>query len=141
MDCRDRERLHGKWYDHFDSNSMAFHVLLYDSDKDEEYVAFFPAKYEVCGLCDGIGSHVNPSIDAHGISANEFYDDPDFADSYFSGVYDVSCYRCNGNRVEPVINKDALDGKQKDSYKVFLKNQEEEVYYQAEREAEIRMGC
>jgi hypothetical protein len=50
----------------------------------------------ICTLCGGDGSHVNPSIDAHGLSAEDFADDPDFAEAYMRGDYDVSCRRCGG---------------------------------------------
>lgn len=51
----------------------------------------------ICTLCRGEGTHVNPSIDAHGISAEEMHDDPDFAESYMRGDYDVPCARCGGS--------------------------------------------
>ncbi len=50
-----------------------------------------PAKYEICDRCRGEGKHVNPAIDEHGISPDEFRDDPDFEEGYFSGRYDVRC--------------------------------------------------
>ena len=55
-----------------------------------------PAVYEVCETCGGKGKHVNPAIDGHGISAEEMHEDPDFAEDYFSGVYDVPCEECGG---------------------------------------------
>lgn len=58
-------------------------------------------KFAVCPTCEGAGKHVNPSIDAHGIGADEFNEDPDFADAYFSGAYDVACVECKGLRVVP----------------------------------------
>jgi len=108
MDARDREAHEGKWYDSFDEESMRFSVALFDTALDEDYEATFPAKYEVCNLCHGKGKHVNPSIDADGISAEEFYEDPEFAEEYMSGTYDVPCYRCEGTRVEPVIDEEAI---------------------------------
>ena len=54
-------------------------------------------KWMICPVCEGEGSHVNPSIDAHGISPEEFHQDPDFAEAYFSGAYDVSCKNCRGS--------------------------------------------
>ena len=62
--------------------------------------------FEVCDLCDGKGTHVNPSIDAHGISREEFDEDPDFEEDYFSGVYDVPCNKCRGARVFAVADED-----------------------------------
>lgn len=53
----------------------------------------------VCPVCCGEGTTVNPEIDSNGLTAEDFAEDPDFADSYFSGVYDITCRACDGNRV------------------------------------------
>jgi predicted methyltransferase len=71
---------------------------LYTDEGDTEMVSF-PAHYEVCDRCQGEGVHVNPSIDGHGISREEFDADPDFEEAYFSGRYDVRCECCKGERV------------------------------------------
>lgn len=113
MDRRDREQLYDKWYKHFDEARSILTIEYYDVDSEDECEAELPAKFDVCGLCDGKGKHVNPSVDAHGISSEEFLDDPDFKEAYFGGMYDVSCYRCGGKRVEPVVNEDALTPEQK----------------------------
>ena len=44
----------------------------------EIYEIAVPIKKEVCPVCEGHGIHVNPAIDSHGISSEEFWDDPDF---------------------------------------------------------------
>ena len=44
-----------------------------------------PVKMAVCPRCDGKGTHVNPAIDGHGISPEEFRDDPEFGEAYFRG--------------------------------------------------------
>lgn len=56
-------------------------------------------KYQVCPVCQGEGTTVNPNIDAHGLSPEDFHDDPDFAEDYHSGVYDITCQACEGKRV------------------------------------------
>lgn len=53
----------------------------------------------VCPVCDGEGTTVNPNIDAHGLTREDFAEDPDFAEDYSSGVYDITCAGCNGMRV------------------------------------------
>ena len=58
-------------------------------------------EYQVCHLCEGTGTHVNPSIDSNGLTAEDFYEDPDFFEDYRSGMYNVPCYLCSGNRVIP----------------------------------------
>jgi len=53
----------------------------------------------VCPVCDGEGTTVNPDIDANGLTAEDFNEDPDFREDYMSGVYDITCAACLGNRV------------------------------------------
>jgi hypothetical protein len=68
-------------------------------DELERFVVRVKIDICVCDQCGGTGTMVNPSIDAGGISAHEFAEDPDFAEDYFSGRYDVPCSECNGLRV------------------------------------------
>lgn len=75
-------------------------------------------RWEVCGTCSGRGQHVNPSIDSHGISSDEFDEDPDFREAYFSGAYDVSCAECHGKRVVPVTDDPRVAAIIKDNYQV-----------------------
>lgn len=56
-------------------------------------------KWKVCPVCDGEGTTVNSAIDCHGLTADDFRDDPDFASDYKSGVYDIICRGCEGRRV------------------------------------------
>lgn len=97
-----------------------------------------PTKWEVCSVCDGNGKHVNPSIDAGGLTHDDFADDPDFAAEYFGGTYDVTCQRCGGRTTERVVDWDALTPEQRDAYD---EQQRADAAYEAERLAEIRMGA
>jgi hypothetical protein len=94
-----------------------------------------PTKWEVCGLCDGEGKHVNPSIDAGGLSAEDFAEDPDFAEEYASGTYDVWCARCAGRTTERVVDVDALSDEHRKLYEQSLRDeaiaQREEAYERA----------
>ena len=56
-------------------------------------------KLILCPVCSGHGTTVNPDIDSHGLSAEDFREDPDFAEDYFSGTYDIQCQACLGKRV------------------------------------------
>lgn len=100
-----------------------------------------PAKFEVCSRCAGEGKHVNPAIDGNGIAQDDFDADPDFEEGYFSGRYDITCERCEGKRVELVV--DAAECKRQGMEKQL------KAYYQHRRdlrevdaiyEAERRMG-
>lgn len=108
---------------------------------DYEYVEQemkLPMSWQVCLVCDGEGKHVNPSIDAGGISREQFHDDPDFAEQYWNGDFDQTCTRCNGRTTVPSVNWDALTPKQVELYEAQLSADAE---YAAERRAEIMMGC
>lgn len=59
-------------------------------------------KFEVCSQCEGSGVVVNPNIDCCGLTEEDFYEDPDFAEDYLSGRFDVACPRCDGLRVEAI---------------------------------------
>lgn len=142
MDPRDREARDGSWYDRFDQETMTLFVELpvveeADDGPEAEEVAF-PARFEVCGLCDGRGSHVNPSIDAHGISAEEFDEDPDFREEYARGAYDVECYRCRGRRVEPVVDEENADPAALARLEAYTTELAADA---RERDAEERWGC
>ncbi len=99
-----------------------------------------PAKFEVCGTCEGRGRHVNPSIDSEGISAEQFAEDPDFEESYFAGHYDQTCVECDGLRVVPTIDLDHCSAEEK-AIAAEHADQESAAYdYETERAAERRMG-
>lgn len=95
------------------------------------------AKFEVCPTCEGKGSHVNPSIDSHGLSAEDFAEDPDFREDYMNGTYDVPCAECGGKRVvmvpdESMCGHDELD--------LFYKEEASDRQYASECCREREMG-
>lgn len=64
-------------------------------------VVTVPIVFTVCPVCEGRGTHVNPSIDGGGLSREDFDNDPEFEKDYFSGFYDVRCGLCEGHAVIP----------------------------------------
>ena len=56
-------------------------------------------KWIICPVCEGEGKTVNPAIDCNGLTAEDFNEDPDFRENYMSGMYDITCRGCNGQRV------------------------------------------
>ncbi len=79
------------------------------TENDEEETVLFPAKNIVCYTCDGKGTTVNPAIDGNGLTQEDFDEDPDFRENYFSGVYDVQCRTCKGQRVIAQIDRAACN--------------------------------
>lgn len=76
---------------------------------DDGTEMLLPTKWAVCPVCDGKGSHVNPSIDCDGITGEEFADDPQFAEEYLDGLYDEVCNRCRGRTTVPVLDRGDCD--------------------------------
>lgn len=109
-------------------------VTVYIDDERVE----LPTKFEVCPVCDGRGTHVNPSIDAGGLSASEFHEDPEFEELYFGGAYDVQCNRCGGKRVVAVADYEALTSEQREALEI---QQRADAEYAAECRAELALGC
>ncbi len=70
---------------------MIIRVTMTDDDEETSFPV--PAKWEICDRCGGEGHHVNPAVDGHGISAEEWEQDwdDDSREAYFAGRYDVAC--------------------------------------------------
>lgn len=103
---------------------------------DDEPVAL-PTKFDVCPVCEGNGTHVNPAIDAGGLSSDAM-DDPDFMDSYREGHYDITCDACAGRRVVPVVDESQCTP---DMLAQWHQQQDDDADYRALCAAEIRAGC
>lgn len=97
----------------------------------------FPATREKCETCDGKGTHVNRAIDGNGLS-EEKMDDPEFMENYMSGVYDVACEECGGDKIVKYIDRDSADPKM-----LALLDEAERVEREmdAAEAAERRMGA
>lgn len=102
QDARVRAREQRTGIERLDERRMVALLRFHDSEEDGEVEGEIHCRFEVCPTCGGRGSHVNPSIDAQGLSAEDFAEDPEFAESYHSGLYHVPCYGCAGVRVVPV---------------------------------------
>lgn len=121
------------WYNGFNRVTMTVTVSTCDSD------ITLPVVMKVCDNCNGHGSHVRRSIDAHGITDREFAEDPDFREAYFSGAYDVVCSECSGNNVVPEVDESLVKtDKYREGYQDFLDYQEEKRMLLAEERAEAR---
>lgn len=97
-----RVRASGKHDDlHLDEDSMTALVEIGGEKKGP--VNF---EYETCPTCRGTGTHVDPSVDAGGLSREDFARDPEFAERYAKGSYDQPCNECDGKRVVPRLRPD-----------------------------------
>lgn len=135
MDRRDRAHRE-RWWKTIDKIKMVSLVTVWGEDDDGDFEEDIEAsiEFELCDLCNGKGTHVNPSIDAHGLSADDFAGDPDFEEVYFSGGYDVRCALCHGDRVVPVLVDDGIRARVEAG---LTANREIDAMMEAER----RMGA
>ncbi len=100
---------------------------------------WLPAKRELCSRCDGNGTHTNPAIDGNGITGDEMRElGEDFQRDYMSGVYDVSCEACKGQRWVLVVDRDTCTPEQ---LKAWDTHMDDLAASYAESEAERRMGA
>ena len=115
----------------------------WDDDGDTEifHEIEMPIKWEVCGLCNGRGSHVNPSIDCNGLTREDFAEDPDFAEAYWSGAYDQTCNECGGRTTVAVIDDTRLNDEQQAHIKKIDELAAEQAEYERLCAWERRMGC
>lgn len=120
----------------FDEKAMTLTFEYVETEEGEPLVVV--AAFKVCPRCNGRGKHVNPAVDEHGISADEFAEDPDFAEDYFGGFYDVECHKCSGLRVVAAADDNELTFGQR---ALLEAAEREECNYQAMCAAERRMGC
>ena len=120
------------WYTKIDRNSMLLTLTIPDED-GEEHEVDFPFEFEVCSHCGGAGKTVSPGVDSHGITHEEFAEDPEFRENYYSGLYDISCENCNGANVAPTLLEKDFNDEQKKWY-----NEYQEATYECdmERDAE-----
>lgn len=105
--------------------------------KGNDFEIDLPAVRVVCPRCEGSGSHVNPSVDGNGLSAEDL-DDDDFRESYMQGHYDVQCEECKGQNVVLRLDWDKLTDKMKDRVQ---RQQRQESYDRQEAEGERRWGA
>lgn len=124
----------------FDAKANTVTLTIWNPE-GEEVETDFPAKFDVCGTCEGRGSHVNPSIDRNGITEEEFNEDPDFRESYFSGAYDMQCVECKGLRVVPVVNLEACDAAQQADLAIWEKQEQNRADDERADAYTYRMEC
>ena len=107
--------------------------------EDHDGKVSFPTRYQVCDGCGGTGRVTNPSIDCGGLSAEDFAQDPEFAEDYFSGAYDQPCGRCRGEKV--TVDPTAILQHHPGVGKGIRSWEQDQAEFAAERAAELRMGC
>ena len=112
-------------------------LCLYDEATDTETEIDLPLRWEVCPVCEGRGEHVNPSIDAGGLSAEDL-SDPDFREDYMNGVFNIPCNHCGGRTTVQVVDRDRCDP---EHLKAYDEQQRADAEYAALCRAEFIAGA
>jgi len=121
---------------------MTHVTLTYYTDDSFEETVEAPAEYKVCSRCHGEGKHTNPAIDGNGITQSEMHElGEEFFEDYMSGVYDITCQKCNGERVEAVIDWDQFRKQDPEIAAIVDADRQEQAEYRAMCESERRFGC
>lgn len=122
-----RTRAKDAW-SNYDEKTKTITISYTDYD-EEDYEAEkelkLPARLEVCDLCEGSGSVVDPNIDAGGLSRDDFDEDPGFEEDYHSGRFNITCPQCRGKNVVPVIDYERLSVEQKKEFDEYQDDLEE----------------
>lgn len=113
------------------------HYWVDEEGCDCEGTIELPATREVCGNCQGKGQ-CDPPAFSNGFTAEDFAEDPDFAEDYFRGVYDVTCPECKGERVTDIPNYDAMNPEQRAAYEEYCQYQSELAAEQKLRERGVQ---
>ena len=85
-----------------------------------EFTIVVPGKRSVCPECDGSGVTLCDGLRGVALSSQEFFEDPDFAERYYGGHYDVKCDHCNGNNVVVDPDEDRMTKRQKFLFELFM---------------------
>ena len=112
-------------------------TLTYEDDDGDLITDVVPHVWDVCGVCEGTGTHVNPSIDAGGLSS-DMEQDFEFMDDYRSGAYDVVCQTCHGRTTIPVIDESRVDPDVLRLHQEYCQSYADDAAYER---AERAMGC
>lgn len=71
----------------------------FDLHENEVIIHHVSTEPCLCSTCRGYGTVVDPAIDSGGLTQEDFDNDPGFEEDYFSGIHDISCPKCKGDKV------------------------------------------
>lgn len=106
-----------------------------DDEKSAEPITVeLPAHFEVCSTCQGDGKS---SAHLGAFTSSEWAEqDDDFKEAYLGGKYDRQCKTCKGQRVVPVVDREACKTPEQ---KAALEHMDAQAEYERDRRSEQRM--
>lgn len=119
--------------------------FTHEDEEGVEEVLKLPAKWVVCGDCEGKGKTYLgwTSSQQPAFSQEDFEQEgPDFREDYMSGAYDRDCPTCAGRTTVLVPDESReKDEKHKRAFELYRAKEKSEREYQAECAAERRAGA
>jgi hypothetical protein len=113
--------------------------FTWEDEEGCEHKEELPGRYEVCERCRGRGVHDHEAF-SDGITAEDFAEDPDFAEQYHKGWYDVPCSVCHGRRVVLVPEEENLSDDQKEALDRYWEKIRADAEFKREMDYARRMG-
>lgn len=114
--------------------------ISYVDENGDDQERTLPARWAICDRCDGHGVH-DPDAFSDGFSSQDFANDPDFAEEYFAGRYDVCCSECSGSGKVLVPAEEQLTTEQAQALACYREAQEHARECDRIRDAERRAGA
>jgi len=125
---------------HVNKGSWFATLAIHKGEKNWEDVEIpLPSKNEVCGTCQGYGSHDHRGI-IDGALTEDQVRDPDFMEDYQNGNYSVPCEECRGANVVLVVDEYVLDHDDPPLMKAIRDAQESVANYNRASAREREMG-
>ena len=118
-------------------------VHFFTEDEQGEEVEchdVFIAQFVVCPMCRGKAKVTDPRVDSCGLTADDLHDH-NFAEDYFSGVYDITSPECSGERVVKEIDARSLTPGQRVVLDKLERLEEEDARFAKVCAAERAYGC
>lgn len=99
-------------------------------DPESDGYIYLRSHLVVCPTCKGEGVQMNPSIANHAYTWEEFNEDPEFAENYRNGTYDIPCLECRGIRVVPEPDPELNTPEDMKKYERFIEDKRRDEYTQ-----------
>ncbi len=120
--------------------TTAIEWIQHDEATGDEISHDLPAKWEICGTCQGEGRH-SLALGAITEEDRDQYWSEDEWDDYRAGGYDSQCDTCKGSGKVLEVDVPALVCRDKALAAAYQAHLEDEYNYQQLCDMERRMGC
>lgn len=133
-------KLH-KWFNEEDLNQESEKLLI---GKADGIYAKLPATVDWCPCCNGSGYRSKYDVEGYDINEMMYEDgviDQEFAKDYFGGKTDVPCDKCEGTKIQNIVDYDSCNEVEQEIVKHNQQAYRDEAEDRAYSDMERRMGA